>query len=638
MLAQAMERLVTAANAASVYAAAIQSWEWRQWLAKAADAIVFLLGISDAHAQRNCPVISCRAGGILPEGCTCTSDKDLRLPPPLPPPPGCDPDEIVKKLQSPTGIFDVFSSLPKCQITPEQCEALPNMQTVTAADGSMSCAPEKCEGSYKAFGFTFKENCKRLPIVPKNSKDPNIKIGPDGFSDRQFRADGGVLTYVISFENLPAATASAQIVAITDQLDVAKLDLDTVSLGPFALSDLSLAPGSGIQQFNGAIDLRPEQNLIVTMRGALNKSTGLLTWLFTSVDPATGQLTEDIDAGFLPPNTSPPAGEGSVAFSVQAKKGLASGTEICNQASIVFDANAPIATPRWCNTIDSIPPASQVAALPATQSSATFTVSWAGTDADSGIADYSIHVSENGGAFAPFATETTATSLAFTGVMGRRYAFYSVARDHAGNVESKPSTADATTWVGSVAGFTDVPSGYWAEDYIYALYFHVPPVTNGCEVSPLRYCPVRGVTREQMAAFIVRALEGEPPDTICSGGSGFADVAPGSSFCKYIKRLAALGITKGCSAVNFCPATEVTREQMAAFLIRALEGEPADNTCALGSRFADVNQASAFCKYIERLAARNVTLGCTAENFCPSVVVLRDQMAVFLGRAFLGLQ
>jgi len=43
-----------------------------------------------------------------------------------------------------------------------------------------------------------------------------------------------------------------------------------------------------------------------------------------------------------------------------------------------------------------------------------------------------------------------------------------------------------------------------------------------------------------------------------------------SFFESEIETLYASGITTGCSATTFCPSDMVTREQMAAFLIRAL--------------------------------------------------------------------
>ena len=182
--------------------------------------------------------------------------------------------------------------------------------------------------------------------------------------------------------------------------------------------------------------------------------------------------------------------------------------------------------------------------------------------------------------------------------------------------------------------FADVPPGYWAAREINTIYNNVPRITNGCLASPLNYCPADNVTRDQMAAFIVRALEGEPSLMLCAGGSPFADVPAGSIFCPHIVRLVARGITLGCGGSNYCPAQTVTRDQMAAFLVRAVEGEPNPNLCAGGSPFTDVPAASLFCPYIVRLQARAITLGCGGTNYCPGQPVARDQMAVFLTRAF----
>ena len=69
-----------------------------------------------------------------------------------------------------------------------------------------------------------------------------------------------------------------------------------------------------------------------------------------------------------------------------------------------------------------------------------------------------------------------------------------------------------------------------------------------------------------MAAFLVRALELE------ATGDTFDD-SRGHLFEGDIRRLAEAGITRGCnppSNTRFCPDDNVTREQMAAFLRRAL--------------------------------------------------------------------
>jgi hypothetical protein len=69
-----------------------------------------------------------------------------------------------------------------------------------------------------------------------------------------------------------------------------------------------------------------------------------------------------------------------------------------------------------------------------------------------------------------------------------------------------------------------------------------------------------------MASFLVRALD-LPRTTVDS----FTD-DEGSIHENDINRLAASGITAGCSATRFCPTDRVTRGQILAFLFRAFDG------------------------------------------------------------------
>lgn len=158
-------------------------------------------------------------------------------------------------------------------------------------------------------------------------------------------------------------------------------------------------------------------------------------------------------------------------------------------------------------------------------------------------------------------------------------------------------------------------------------------VTLGCGGS--NYCPNDSVTREQMAAFIMRAKgEFNPP---APESQRFTDVPPANPFYAFIDRLATLGITVGCnppSNTMYCPSSPVTREQMAAFLIRGL-GE--FNPPTPGSqRFTDVPPSNPFYNFIDRMAVLNITLGCTPDHlmYCPADAVNRAQMAAFLVRAF----
>jgi hypothetical protein len=278
-----------------------------------------------------------------------------------------------------------------------------------------------------------------------NSLDPNEKAGSPGVGTQQYISGQEPLRYTIFFENSASATAPAQQVIVTDQLQTSNLDLSTVSLGTVSFGSHQVPITPGLSDYLTDIDLRPATPLIARIHGSLKKSTGILSWQLTSLDPSTGQLTTDPLAGFLPPNLVPPQGEGTVSFTVMPRSGVPTGTQIQNGATIVFDLNAPISTPTWLNTLDNTPPTSSVKPLPPNEPTSGFTVNWSGTDVGAGIQDFTIYVSDNGGLFAAFLTNTTATSATFTGQSGHTYGFYSIARDLVGNVEGAKTTAEATT-------------------------------------------------------------------------------------------------------------------------------------------------------------------------------------------------
>jgi hypothetical protein len=288
---------------------------------------------------------------------------------------------------------------------------------------------------------------KRLPVSVVASFDPNTKYGPLGSGTPRFLSGVEPLRYAISFENLESATAAAQEVVITDQLNTTTMDVSTLSFGPILFGDQQVNPLPGQPNFSTDVDLRPAKNLLVRVHGRLDPGSGLLTWQFQSIDPATGQPTTDPLAGFLPPNNIPPEGQGLVVFTVQPKKGLPTGTQIQNQATIVFDVNPPISTQTWLNTLDYDRPTSHVLPLPATQTSPNFTIQWSGTDVGSGVNNFTVFVSDNGGPFTPFVTNTVTTSATYPGVAGHTYGFFSQARDLAGNIETLKTQAEATTQV-----------------------------------------------------------------------------------------------------------------------------------------------------------------------------------------------
>ena len=280
-----------------------------------------------------------------------------------------------------------------------------------------------------------------MPIQIITSGDPNDKTGAQGVGPNQYISGDTPLPYAIEFSNLQAATAPAAKVVITDQLDLTNENLSTLTLGPISLPNLLVTPPQGVGNYFTTVDLRPGNNLLVAINANLNIATGLLTWTFQSLDPATNKPPADPTAGFLPPGTT-----GGVFFTVMPKPGVPTSTMVQNQATIVFDSNAPMNTPTWSNTVDNTPPTSQVLPLPATVYSSSFTVNWSGTDAGPGLQGFNIFASDNGGPFTVWQS-TSATQGIYPGIPGHTYGFYAIATNLVGNTEVSKSSAEATTTV-----------------------------------------------------------------------------------------------------------------------------------------------------------------------------------------------
>ena len=197
------------------------------------------------------------------------------------------------------------------------------------------------------------------------------------------------------------------------------------------------------------IDYRPAESLVVYVTVTFNPDTNTLSWQFSSIDPTTGLPPTNQLIGVLPPGV-----QGSVLYSATPKQSSGTGTQISNLAGVSFNGGTPLNTPTWTNTLDNTAPTSQVSALPGTELCTNFTVQWSGNDIGSGIQDFTIYASDNGGAFTAWQTNTTSTSAVFDGQVGHSYGFYSIARDLVGNVESGKTSAETTTRVnkGTICG------------------------------------------------------------------------------------------------------------------------------------------------------------------------------------------
>jgi Pyruvate/2-oxoacid:ferredoxin oxidoreductase delta subunit len=223
----------------------------------------------------------------------------------------------------------------------------------------------------------------------------------------------------------------------------------------------------------------------------------------------------------------------------------------------------------------------------------------------------------------------------------------------------------------AVPTFGDVPGDYWAWEYVEAIHDH--GITVGCGDGS-NYCPEQNVNRVEMALYIGRAIGGLPEYVPAPcGEERFDDVPcdylspgnPPSLFYKAIEYIAdaqgnstGRAIAYGCIAddpgtpdneARYCPDVLVNRVQMAVYIGRAIGGLDEYVAAPCGEeRFTDVlcdDYPAEFYKAVQYIAdaenniiGRAITIGCQdGSKYCPEDAVTRAAMAVYIARAFLGM-
>ena len=195
------------------------------------------------------------------------------------------------------------------------------------------------------------------------------------------------------------------------------------------------------------------------------------------------------------------------------------------------------------------------------------------------------------------------------------------------------------TWAGyypwlTTQVFNDVPSSSSFSDYINVLSSW--QITKGCSSTPPLFCPTDLVTRDQLATLIIRSMLG---DTFTySTVPYFTDVPASSSFFPYIQKLADLGLTHGCTATTYCPTGPVPRMDASVLIVRGkLESLFGDKfTYPTTPFFTDVPASLPQFPYIQKMYELGMTSGCSATQFCPNSNLTRQEISVFLTRAFLN--
>lgn len=141
------------------------------------------------------------------------------------------------------------------------------------------------------------------------------------------------------------------------------------------------------------------------------------------------------------------------------------------------------------------------------------------------------------------------------------------------------------------------------------------------------YGPAQDVTRAQMATFLVNALA-EAGVTLPAGSDHFRD-DNGNLHESAINKLAEARLVLGTSSTSYSPSASVSRAQMASFLVRAYEHVTSGTIAASDAGFNDIAR-NVHRTNINKAANAGLAAGRSATTFAPAEDVRRDQMASFI--------
>lgn len=272
-----------------------------------------------------------------------------------------------------------------------------------------------------------------------SSFDPNEIIGPDGMPDKNWVSVNDRLPYTVTFENDKSATAPAKYVKIIVPIHP-KMNPASFQLGSFGFNSLSFTVPPASASYYQRLDCRDSLGLFVDVIAGYDIGTNQAFWEFQSIDPLTLLPPADPLKGFLllQDSSSLTSGHGFVNFSIKPVSNANTLDTILARADIVFDNNDTIPTNVELNTIDALPPVSNIAALPATSINTEIDMVYTGADDvnGSGVKSYSIFISDNNAAPELFVADFSGGDTSFIGLPGHQYKIYLSAKDSVGNTEA----------------------------------------------------------------------------------------------------------------------------------------------------------------------------------------------------------
>ncbi len=189
--------------------------------------------------------------------------------------------------------------------------------------------------------------------------------------------------------------------------------------------------------------------------------------------------------------------------------------------------------------------------------------------------------------------------------------------------------------------FPDVPAWGFGADGLdpHWAYYHIMACVEAGIVAGYQdgtYHPTSAVTRDQMAVYIARALAGGDENVpSCGCPPTFPDVDAEHWALDYVEYAVDQNVVAGYGDGSYHPEHQVNRAQMAVYIARSRGWVAVDDDMTTAPEvFPDVPAGYWAGTAVQACADNGVAHGYLDGNYYPDNVVTRDQMAVYIARAF----
>lgn len=187
-------------------------------------------------------------------------------------------------------------------------------------------------------------------------------------------------------------------------------------------------------------------------------------------------------------------------------------------------------------------------------------------------------------------------------------------------------------------GYFEDTSRHWAKDDILDLAGKMVIESTGGGTS-YKFEPNRNITRAEFATFIAKGLGLTADSAGSSGALSFPDVSSSDPSAEYVRAATAAGIINGYTDGTFKPSNNITREQMALMMVRAMEytgykmnaGGGASTTLSRFKDAAKIQSKDTVAKAVNEGVIQGVNVG-TGFQFQPAGNASRAEAAVMLKR------